>query len=72
MITGVNTLSDLNVLKEKWLASQLSPAEFVSFMRLFSNGEGDYTEERKNYDITEEEFLKYIYENEGIDVSTSK
>ena len=34
----------------------------VNFIRLFSNGEGDYTEENQNYNITEEEFLKYVKE----------
>jgi hypothetical protein len=34
----------------------------VNFIRLFSNGEGDYTEESKNYDVTEEEFMQYLKE----------
>ena len=37
----------------------------VNFIRLFSNGEGDYTKEKQEgkYDITEEEFLQYVKEN---------
>ena len=38
----------------------------VNFIRLFSNGEGDYTEESKDYDIAEEEFLEYLKETKEI------
>ena len=72
MIESVNTLKDLNILREKGLrvlAENLSPIEFVNFIRLFSNGEGDYTEEHKNDDIVEEDFLKYVSEKEGIDIN---
>ncbi|MCL2322539.1 MAG: hypothetical protein FWC47_10625 [Oscillospiraceae bacterium] len=72
MIESVNTLKDLNILREKGLrvlAENLSPIEFVNFIRLFSNGEGDYTEEHKNDDIVEEDFLKYVIEKEGIDIN---
>lgn len=75
MITSVNTLKDINILREKGLkilAEKLNPIEFVNFIRLFDNGEGDYTEENKNNNIVEEEFLKYISENEGIDINTLK
>jgi hypothetical protein len=46
----------------KILAENLSPVELVNFIRLFSNGEGDFTEERQNMDITREEFLAYLKE----------
>ena len=75
MMASVNALKELSLLREKGLrilAEQLSPVEFVNFIRLFSNGEGDYTEENKNADIIEEEFLKYVSEKEGIDIGILK
>ena len=75
MITSANTLKDLNVLREtglKVLAEKLGPVGMVNFIRLFSNGEGDYTEEHKDDDITEEEFLNYVSEKEGIDINALK
>ena len=65
MITSAATLKDLNMLKEeglKVLAERFGPVGMENFIRLFSNGEGDYTEESKDYDITEEEFLQYLKE----------
>ncbi|MCL2859817.1 MAG: hypothetical protein FWF46_04525 [Oscillospiraceae bacterium] len=62
MITSATTLKDLSILKEKGLkilAENLTPVELINFIRLFSNGEGDFTKERQNMDITREEFLAY-------------
>ena len=64
-MTSAATLKDLSILKEsglKVLAEHLGPVGMINFIRLFSNGYGDYTEENKDYDITEEEFLKYVKE----------
>jgi hypothetical protein len=66
MITSAITLKSLNSLKEKGLkilADNLSPVELINFIRLFSNGEGDFTKERQNMDISREEFLKYAEEH---------
>ena len=66
MITSAVTLKDLHDLKEKGLkilADNLSPVELINFMRLFSNGEGDFTKERQDMDISREEFLKYAEEH---------
>ena len=65
-MTSAITLKELSVLKEsglKILAEHLGPIGMINFIRLFSNGEGDYTEEQKDYDFTEEEFLKYAAEH---------
>lgn len=65
MITSATTLKDISILKEKGLrilAENLTPVELVNFIRLFSNGEGDFTKERESIDITEEEFLEYVKE----------
>ena len=75
MMASVNALKEISLLREKGLrilAEQLSPVEFVNFIRLFSNGEGDYTEEYRKADITEDEFLKYVSEKEGIDIGVLK
>jgi len=64
-MTSAATLKDLSVLKEKGLkilAENLTPVELINFIRLFSNGEGDFTKERQGMDITREEFLQYAKE----------
>ena len=66
MITSAVTLKDLNVLKEKGLkilAENLTPVELINFIRLFSDGKGDFTKEKQNMDISREEFLKYAAEH---------
>jgi len=65
-MTSATTLKDLSALKEsglKILAEHLGPIGMINFIRLFSNGEGDYTEEQKDYDFTREEFLQYAKEH---------
>ena len=62
MIASAVTLKDVSLLKEKGLkilAENLTPVELINFIRLFSNGEGDFTKERQGKDISREEFLKY-------------
>ena len=62
MITSAVTLKDIGLLKEKGLkilADNLTPVELINFIRLFSDGEGDFTKERQNMDISRNEFLKY-------------
>ena len=66
MMTSAVTLRELSLLKEKGLkilAENLTPVELINFIRLFSDGEGDFTKERQNMDITREEFLKYAAEH---------
>jgi len=66
MITSAITLKDINILKEKGLkilAENLTPVELINFIRLFSDGEGDFTKERQDMDISREEFLKYAAEH---------
>ena len=66
MITSAVTLKNINVLKEKGLkilADNLTPVELINFIRLFSDGEGNFTEERQSMDITRDEFLKYAAEH---------
>ena len=66
MIKSAVTYKDLINLKEKGikaLVDTLGPVGMINFIRLFSNGEGDYTKESENLNITEEEFLKYAKEN---------
>ena len=66
MLTSAITLKDINVLKEKGLkilAENLSPVELINFIRLFSDGDGDFTKERQEMDISREEFLKYAMEH---------
>ena len=66
MIESATTYKDLINLKEKGikaLVEALGPIGMINFIRLFSNGEGDYTKERENFEITEDEFLKYVKEN---------
>ena len=66
MITSAITLKNINVLKEKGLkilADNLTPVELINFIRLFSDGEGDFTKERQDMDITRTEFLKYAAEH---------
>ena len=61
-MTSAITLKNMNILKEKGLkilADNLTPVELINFIRLFSDGEGDFTKERQEMDITREEFLKY-------------
>jgi len=65
MIASAVTLKDVTHLKEKGLkilAENLTPVELVNFIRLFSDGKGDFTKERQSMDITSEEFLKYVKE----------
>ena len=65
MIASAVTLKDVNILKEKGLkilAENLTPVELINFIRLLSNGEGDFTKERQSMDITREEFLQYAKE----------
>ena len=66
MITSAVTLKNINALKEKGLkilADNLNPVELINFIRLFSDGEGDFTKERQNMDISREKFLKYAEEH---------
>jgi hypothetical protein len=66
MIESATTYKDLMNLKEKGmraLIDTLGAVETINFIRLFTDGEGDYTKERENIDITEEEFLQYVKEN---------
>jgi len=66
MMTSAVTLKNVNSLKEKGLkilAENLTPVELINFIRLFSDGNGDFTEERQNMDITRDEFLKYAAEH---------
>ena len=66
MITSAVTLKNINELKEnglKILADNLTPVELINFIRLFSDGEGDFTEERQHMNITREAFLKYAEEH---------
>jgi len=61
-MTSAITLKNMNILKEKGLkilADNLTPVELINFIRLFSDGEGDFTKERQEMDITREKFLKY-------------
>ena len=65
-MTSAVTLKNVNSLKEKGLkilAENLTPVELINFIRLFSDGNGDFTEERQNMDITRDEFLKYAAEH---------
>jgi len=65
-MTSATTLKNINMLKEKGLkilADNLTPMEMINFIRLFSDGEGDFTKERQEMDITREEFLKYAAEH---------
>ena len=65
-MTSAVTLKNINLLKEKGLkilAEHLSPVELINFIRLFSDGKGDFTKERQDMDITREAFLKYAAEH---------
>jgi len=65
MIASATTLKDISVLKEKGLkilAENLTPVELINFIRLFSDGEGDFTKERQGRNISREEFLQYAKE----------
>jgi hypothetical protein len=65
-MTSAMTLKNLNVLKEKGLkvlADNLTPVELINFIRMFSDGEGDFTKERQNMDISRNEFLQYAREH---------
>ena len=66
MIASAITLKNINEIKEKGLkilADNLTPVELINFIRLFSDGKGDFTKERQEMDITREEFLKYAAEH---------
>ena len=65
-MTSALTLKNTNILKEKGLkilAEHLTPVELINFIRLFSDGEGDFTKEKQGMDITREAFLKYAAEH---------
>ena len=67
MIKDTLTLKDLKIIHQeglKALKERLGIAGMISFIQMYSNGQGDYTKEKEELlkDATIEDFENFLYE----------